>query len=338
MGRCRETCCGRLREDSALKDESIGKRTERDIALDMLKGLCILLVVYGHLPRVGYLHEQLETVVQFIYTFHMPVFVLLSGFLFARHPSNVTKVFNRVIKPYVVVAMVYIPLLYFSARHSGASILEMLVRIFVGHGGGALWYLYDLAVVELLAIAGLVVLRKFKKICDNPVFVCVAAAVSVCLGCMFLNLNGGKIVRLFPMWFCMYFSIGFIIGQFHSEIPASICGALGIAISLSFLRVDRGLPGNYLWVLSLVVLLVYCLRKINDARIGKGLAWLGRHTLAILLFHPIFNHVVNALFVHLLKLEGSGIMVGMVSLAVNVGLCLSLEAGIRKIPLSKIIF
>lgn len=55
---------------------------ERIQFIDRLKGLAIILVVIGHLG----LSQVNEGIVKFIYTFHMPLFMFLSGIVIATPP------------------------------------------------------------------------------------------------------------------------------------------------------------------------------------------------------------------------------------------------------------
>ena len=316
------------------KEIVLSERKWRDVALDMLKGLCILLVVYGHLPRTGYLSEHLEAFVRFIYTFHMPIFVVVSGFLFSRSSKSALKIVNRLVKPYFVMALVFIPLMMLAKRPADATFGSMLCGVVTGHAGGALWYLYDLAIAELLALGGCVAICKFKKV---PVKIrsaleCVSVAVSVVMGWELLHLMGE--IYLMRSWFYVYFIGGYVCGKVCREFPASVWGSIGVAASVIFLNIGRD---NYIWVLSLVVFLVWLFRNMADTTLAKGLSYLGRHSLALMLFHPVFNHVVNPTFAYVLRLEGSGIVVGLLSLASNVALCLALEYGISKTPLARVV-
>ena len=61
-------------------------RNKRDNTIDILKGICIILVVYGHMAR-GLIdsgisnHKILLTEIDFVlYTSHMPVFFLIAGY------------------------------------------------------------------------------------------------------------------------------------------------------------------------------------------------------------------------------------------------------------------
>lgn len=47
---------------------------ERDLRYDVMKGVGLLLMILGHIPVEGMVYK-------WIYSFHMPMFFLLSGFL-----------------------------------------------------------------------------------------------------------------------------------------------------------------------------------------------------------------------------------------------------------------
>lgn len=66
----------------------------RDIRLDIMKGIGIMLVVYGH---VSHQHA-------FFYLFHMPLFFILSGAASAlsKHPYSVKRRFKGIMFPYFV--------------------------------------------------------------------------------------------------------------------------------------------------------------------------------------------------------------------------------------------
>lgn len=56
---------------------------KRDLYFDNLKGILISLVVFGHLIENFYFKSKfVEIVYTFIYTFHMPAFIFLSGLFF----------------------------------------------------------------------------------------------------------------------------------------------------------------------------------------------------------------------------------------------------------------
>ena len=56
--------------------------------IDFIKGICIFIVVWGHtIQNMGDGDEfWLNPVHQFICSFHMPIFMLVSGFFFSNPP------------------------------------------------------------------------------------------------------------------------------------------------------------------------------------------------------------------------------------------------------------
>lgn len=77
------------------------KLPNRDVTIDILKGIGILAVIVGHLTSFGQ---------QFIFSFHMPLFFILSGYLFSTKPfrTSVKSDFKRLILPYCFTAIIII--------------------------------------------------------------------------------------------------------------------------------------------------------------------------------------------------------------------------------------
>ena len=75
---------------------------ERNIYVDVIKGIAIILVVIGHCIQFGSGRACLESedffndpLFKFIYSFHMPLFMLVSGYLFA---NTIKRDTNEIIK------------------------------------------------------------------------------------------------------------------------------------------------------------------------------------------------------------------------------------------------
>lgn len=186
---------------------------ERDESIDMVKGLCILLVVFAHLPRVGTLSGELESVVQFVYTFHMPVFCIITGWLFGTKTlskDNVIKVVDRMFKPYLVMSLVMMALSAFAELYGrGTTIapvvspIGMLLRILGGAGGGVVWYLHTFGVAQLMALGAFWILDRYyeRKLLNDIMVACV-----LCFACLALR-HCGYMVKAFLV---PYFMAGFI--------------------------------------------------------------------------------------------------------------------------------
>ena len=71
---------------------------QRDETFDIIKGVCILLMIIGHCP----INYVLKT---YIYSFHMPVFFFIAGFFFKQYGlrKTVNTGIRRLLIPYFVV-------------------------------------------------------------------------------------------------------------------------------------------------------------------------------------------------------------------------------------------
>ncbi len=67
--------------------------------IDMLKGLGIILVVFGHTAHAK------DTIRILIYSFHMPMFFIISGYLFKTKDKykNFLKKFMTLLLPYLII-------------------------------------------------------------------------------------------------------------------------------------------------------------------------------------------------------------------------------------------
>lgn len=130
--------------------------------LDNLKALGIFLVVFGHMIPVSRLQ-------QYIYSFHMPLFFFVSGYLFDQSKYNFGQFFRRrfstLIIPYLFFATLCFLFWFFIVRNlsiAGKSLatdpLIPLIGIFYGVAWGeyrvpmsiALWFLPCLFVLEIV--------------------------------------------------------------------------------------------------------------------------------------------------------------------------------------------
>lgn len=68
---------------------------QRDNSIDILKGIGILCVILGHSAMtIPYMHK-------FIYTFHMPLFIIVSGYFFNKLKFSIRKDAERMLVPYL---------------------------------------------------------------------------------------------------------------------------------------------------------------------------------------------------------------------------------------------
>lgn len=133
--------------------------------LDVMRAIGIILVVIGHSFPDASLEQGIQIpwcnlIYRLIYSFHMPLFFVASGF-FARYMSSagdkinsIKKRFGRLIVPYFVWGAIYIPFRIILNSFSSANFeLKSVVNILWGDNPySAMWFLYDLFLMSVVQI------------------------------------------------------------------------------------------------------------------------------------------------------------------------------------------
>lgn len=174
---------------------------ERDTRIDSLKGLLILLVILGHIIGTCGTGTLNEDVWQFIYSFHMPLFILVSGYFMKLKDDKAT--FWRSLSPLVTVLLIFqcVYLLVSCVVTKKMFSLQYLVTPY-----WTLWYLLSLVLWKIIL--------QFspKSLLERPfLFLSLATCVSVFCGLMppfgrIMSIQ--RTLNFFP-----FFLLGYYIGQ-----------------------------------------------------------------------------------------------------------------------------
>ena len=110
---------------------------ERYAYLDFLRGFGIFLVVWGHTPNCP--------IVEYIYSFHMPLFIFISGFLHKNNKKIIDYCLNKVIKlviPFyfysILSWLIYLFITFLLYKSQVVAQLGKLVYIILGSGQNAI--------------------------------------------------------------------------------------------------------------------------------------------------------------------------------------------------------
>jgi fucose 4-O-acetylase-like acetyltransferase len=118
----------------------------RDIQLDALRGLAIILVVTGHVLAFSDVqHFQNKPLFNIIYSFHMPLFFFISGFLVYGHFKSPTviwvkKKFIGLVVPYLVFSFMYF-FLFRGFSVSSLTLDNLLRAAFSYMNSDSAWFL-----------------------------------------------------------------------------------------------------------------------------------------------------------------------------------------------------
>jgi fucose 4-O-acetylase-like acetyltransferase len=179
--------------------------------LDLLRGIGVLLVLYGHSLVTGPLVlNNLFTYA--IYSFHMPLFFIISGFLYSKKGSYFEyskKKFSRLMIPYIVNAMIIVIGNWFLGTYFNGLLLTggKTDLIWLVYGQGA-WFIFTLFCIFLLF--------PIIEIIKNRVGVIITLIILLILAMLTNNLYVFSINGIF--YSIIYFYFGYLIKDHYLTV------------------------------------------------------------------------------------------------------------------------
>ncbi|MCM1164145.1 MAG: acyltransferase [Muribaculaceae bacterium] len=136
-----------------MKSANITGRVVRYETVDVARGIAIVLVVIGHFNMDG-MPSGLEAVKDFIYLFHMPLFMMMSGFLLAAtwrdepYGKFLSRKFKRLMVPYFVTSLILFGIKIAFARvmplDHPVNVSDFVAILYEPVAGGFLWFVWAL--------------------------------------------------------------------------------------------------------------------------------------------------------------------------------------------------
>ena len=160
------------------------KKKNRYTEIDIARGIGIFLVVLGHsIKQTGVSAGWIKILTYIIYSFHMPLFFCLSGFVSAKiltmnrkeRGSYIVARARRLLIPYFTIGLIYIPI---KLKMSDVAVKPFTTgdiwKILIGQNPDvSLWFLYILFLIELIS-ALVVNSYNFRSIWYGSFFLSVA--------------------------------------------------------------------------------------------------------------------------------------------------------------------
>lgn len=164
----------------------------RNYKMDNLKALLILCVVLGHLLELNKGYGINKLLYIFIYLFHMPAFVYVTGY-FASFQGK--RLLWKTVRPYLLFQVLYI--IYINCLYGSEE------RIQFARPYWLLWYLFALMVWSLSIPA-------LRKLSGQGRALCLAAALAAAIGAGYIGAMGrdyslSRILVFYPFFLWGYF-------------------------------------------------------------------------------------------------------------------------------------
>lgn len=286
------------------------KKTEyRLIGADVLKGIAILLMVYGHVGRIGSANDIQNTIVDYIYTFHMPLFLLLSGY-FYRVKSNPIEMFkntiNKIFIPYFIFISIYVFLLSYinsigfsTSNNVGSLSLSMYIDYVFLHPIGAYWFLHTLIMYQILFVMSFLINKKQVNWTFFIVFFFLLFLMSQYVGVQISIKNIGFLI------------IGFLLMLSGVSLPATFSSVfliLIIYLTYAIADIKENFTIQLFLVFSIMSFIMYLSNTIKSSFIIQSFAYIGRNTLVVLVAHTYFINVMKLFENQFLSIDQSGVL------------------------------
>lgn len=175
--------------------------------VDALKGYAIILVIVGHSIQSNSVNFDENIIFRIIYSFHMPLFMFLSGFVLwlQRAKINYIYLLKRSMTLVIPFFTVYILNYFLTSSFHQFSLLMYLRDLVVAPDLGV-WFLWTLFLNYLLffAIYKLIYSLKLEKYEEIIMLV-----FSLILYYLPLSTFGFTFVR----WYFFFFMIGYLLGK-----------------------------------------------------------------------------------------------------------------------------
>lgn len=295
---------------NSVKDNlQTNKQTERNVTLDVYKGVLITLVVLRHVLQYS-VSDEGGILTNYIWAVQMPGFMLVSGYFSGRQVNNMRALGKR-----IVLSAQHYALPFFSwhilinclllgkfDRNPGRALLSILA-----HVDGGLWFLWVIFILSIITTMANVTMSF-----ENCRVIKTAFVLLICFGLIgtagfFYGINFFGIK--FILYYAIFYGFGWLLKWTEawwkqwwpkiSNISVTIALVIFLAVVFNYdlynspdnlkgitLRCIAGFTGN-------LVLLKVC-RKYEDVLDHRlKLGWIGLYTLEIYASHMPVNNLMQ---------------------------------------------
>lgn len=319
---------------------------ERNNQVDTLRAIAIILVVIGHTIQYVYVPENFNDnkLFSFIYSFHMPLFMFISGYLVYSNNRSIN--FQWILKKAKSLVIPYL-LWFFIAWTIGGfryNVLKKIASTLLYPSSGGYWFLWILFLncFWIYIIFGL----GSNLVSKTLLFVIIMFILR------FVSILGFDLCY----WYLPFMVMGVLVHHYYDFLNNNIPTYIGIAVVFSFLimgffwkRDDIVCPILYNWLsntnlnmLAVIACKIYGLAVpvlgiastifiVQNFKMKKNtvLLFLGQHTVEIYLIHYYFLRPYTSL-----RLADS-----LISFSISIIAACAISVAVEKKPcLGKIVF
>ena len=281
--------------------------------IDMAKGYGTILVILAHLLNGGMLRL-------WIYTFHMPLFFFLSGYVFSTKndfKTFVKKKCKSIVIPYFCLG---VPMVLYElctkAQNGVVTIQETLnsfLRLIVQNRLWTLWFIACLFFLNILFYG-------VAKLCKTDLQIAIASIVMLLVGLLYASIGGPSLPWNVDVCFTTipFFAVGYLykrhvekidsllekrlvaIGVFVvSAILNLVCGMKSIDSTFTGLEMFYSKYGNPVYTYLSAFAGIICMVLISKAITIKPIRYIGENSMLYYAWHqtiwmPVLKGLMTA--------------------------------------------
>lgn len=318
--------------------------------VDIIKGVAILLVVLVHSGGVKYINmEQYSWYTYFVLylrTFDMPLFFMVSGFLFANSGKKpfgrvMTSKFDRLVVPYFVMSFLTLAVRFLAPvlfHRATGNIGDAITKIFFY--GGWYWFIYTLFVLYF-------VFTLIRPILKVPV-ACILIVLLIFIKeswQTYFNLpptpHIGFLKTAQASYFGAFFLMGYVMHPYYEKIKYWLSRYYIILLFLALYAVGcyyciaiHKVSFLFNWALPVVISLAIwgiCIHLVKPQIPNKSLSYFGKYSLQVYLFNGTTMGLSRELLIKVLHVHQPVLLFVLMFIVTTIFSVVFIEI-IRRIP------
>lgn len=296
--------------------------------LDFLKFVFIMLMITFHLVYIGNSYPYAK---QIVYTFHMPAFLVISGYLanISKKPTAFLRTLLWLFIPYAVMECGYTVMasLLPIREHIDHLTASLLIEKILVHPLGPYWYFHTLILCSLIYYGVFRILRTNRL----SRFIVIGLLFYLC----------ARELHIVSFACAAYFMAGAMIRQsgagFLRVVRPSWLSILPVVIMACYPQnLDKGTVAGMV-IVYLVMSFCLAVFGLVKGRLRRFSLAIGRNTLILLLFSPIFT-LLAKYFLPYLSFDPTGMVFLAVALAFALAGCFAMAYVMDRLGLSRYFF
>ena len=218
--------------------------SQRLLYIDRLKGIAIIIVVCGHFIQYNVADFKHNPLFSFIYSFHMPLFMFISGYV--AHKTTSTKIFENytsflrkkllsLLLPFFVWPLIVEK--FFFVKDPDYNFVKTIIQLVTNPQGG-LWFLWFLFFLVILHSVFLYFSNSFNAK-NNLLLDALMCSVILGILCFIKYLDLINYIDSFILYYIFFF-LGIVISKYNYFTSYILRkGAFTIFLSIFILLVGR---------------------------------------------------------------------------------------------------